>query len=304
MEDGTVQIPGVSWECMSTIDNAPDRFIASATGDVDVGENGIRRLSLDHLSGAAPTAIPVFFGREHMQRNLIVRKDSPLHHPKDLAGKVVGSRLTIISGTSAAVLMMLEQAYGLQLGEVEWHLGDPKNLPVNRMNLRLGTGAPTDEVNFQRLLKGDLDAVIVTTGPRYWSLYGGDKVDEALEAYSEARPLITDPSLIAETYRKSGLYPITDTVVVSPRLLDEHPDLPPKLVQAFARANAMASRYRGPEEEAIAKQEIELLGEDPHQYGLAPNRKNLAAFLDFLYRLGALERSIPPEDLFVPSARS
>ena len=41
-------------------------------------------------------------------------------------------------------------------------------------------------------------------------------------------------------------------------------------------------------------------GEDPHQYGLTPyNRANLAALLDFLYRLGSLERVLEPEELFI-----
>ena len=68
----------------------------------------------------------------------------------------------------------------------------------------------------------------------------------------------------------------------------------------FSKANAMASQYRPPEEQEMAEREIRMLGEDPHQYGLtATNRANLAALLDFFYRLGALERVLEPEELFV-----
>jgi hypothetical protein len=42
----------------------------------------------------------------------------------------------------------------------------------------------------------------------------------------------------------------------------------------------------------------------PHRYGLGENqRKNIAAFLGLLARMGALPASIEPERLFVPSTR-
>lgn len=42
----------------------------------------------------------------------------------------------------------------------------------------------------------------------------------------------------------------------------------------------------------------------PHRYGLGENqRKNIAAFLDLLTRMGALPTYIGPERLFAPSTR-
>lgn len=300
LEDGTVTILGVSWECTSDIVDTPDRFVA--TKRCDVGENGVRRLALDVLKGAPPAGIPVFFGREHMQRNIIVREDSSMTHPSELAGKRVGSRLTIISGTMAGVMMMLEQAYGVGPADIEWHVGDGNELPNDRIGLTFKPGAATDEENFERLLGGEVDAVIVTTGPRYWSMFGRDKLDRSLKGYRGVRSLINDPQMMAETYRRTGLYPITDTGVVTPDLARLNPELPAQLVKLFSRANELAPRYRGPEEEALARREIELLGEDPHQYGLGENqRRNLAVLLDLFAKLGALERYVEPEELFVPS---
>lgn len=300
LEDGSVSIPGISWECTSNIDDTPDRFVA--TKRCDVGENGVRRLALDVLKGSPPAGIPVFFGREHMQRNIIVREESSMAHPSELAGKRVGSRLTIVSGTMAGVMMMLEQAYAVHPTDIEWHVDDGQQLPSNRMGLNLKPGSATDEENFERLLRGELDAVIVTAGPRYWSMFGRDKLDRSLKGYRGLRCLINDPQVIAETYRRTGLYPITDTGVLAPDLARLSPGLPARLVEAFSRANESAPRYRGAEEEALARQEIELLGEDPHQYGLGENqRRNLAVLLDLFARLGALERYVEPEELFVPS---
>lgn len=77
-----------------------------------------------------------------------------------------------------------------------------------------------------------------------------------------------------------------------------------RLFNAFSEANALASEYRSAEEDALARREVELLGEDPHRYGLGENqRHNLSVFIDFPYRLGAFDTQVDPEELFVSSPR-
>src|SRR2546430_11550910 len=93
LEDGRVAIPGLTWTASSDVENAPQRFIVSESRDV--GENGVRRLALAHLNGAEPSALPVWFGRELMQRNILIRTDSGLSHPGELVGKRVGSHLSV-----------------------------------------------------------------------------------------------------------------------------------------------------------------------------------------------------------------
>ncbi len=300
MVDGTVTVPGVSWECFADIGHTPDRF--TATERSDVGENGLRRLALDAEKGTAPVAIPVFFGREHMQLNIIVRDDSPLSNPGELAGKRVGTRHSMVAGTMVGVTLMLEHAFGLPLADIEWHSGEPEGLVNNPMGLTIKHGSRAVEENLGRLLRGELDAVIVTAGPRYWSMFGGQNLDQVLAGHSDLRSLISAPEMIAATYKRTGLYPITDLAVVSADMPRLHPELPPRLVGAFSEANDLASRYHSREEETLARREIELLGEDPHNYGLSDNaRRNVAALLDLLARLGAVGRTVEPEELFVPS---
>lgn len=302
LEDGTVQIPGVSWECVSNIALTPARFIA--TKQSDVGENGVRRLALDVIRGAPSVGIPVFFGRELMQRNIIVRDDSTLVHPADLVGKRVGSWLSPVSGTSVGVLLMLEKGCGVPLKEIHWHIGEPSQLPKDRMGLKLNPGPRTDTESFERLQNGDLDAVVITGGPRYFSMFGMDKIDRTIAPYPRLRPLVNDPETMAEAYRRTGLYLITDTAVVTTGLVEGHPDILPELVKAFSAANDLAPRYRSEKEEEFARREIELLRENPHKYGLGENqRRNLTALLDFLFRLGALERPVEPEELFATPVR-
>jgi len=134
---------------------------------------------------------------------------------------------------------------------------------------------------------------------RYWSLFGPDILDHEIPIPAGVRTLNGDPRLIADTYRRTGLYPITDVVVVRPELLAEQPELGKSLMRACDEANALAADYRSGIEEHLAQLEIALLGEDPHQCGLSANaRKNLEVFMDLLHRLGAIDRPVPPEDLF------
>jgi hypothetical protein len=125
-------------------------------------------------------------------------------------------------------------------------------------------------------------------------------VDQEIAKYDELRPLIVDPDVIADTYRRTGLYPITDLVVTLPGLTERQPALPARLLRAFSEANALAPKYRDAEEERLAQREIELLGGDPHQYGLTPAaRRSLAALIDLFHRLGAIDQAPSPEALFV-----
>ena len=301
MEDGSVQVPGLTWETAAHIAHAPARFVATREQAYDVGENGLRRYIIDLLDGAPPTAIPVFFSREYMHRNLLVREDSPLSSLADLAGKAIGSRLTVVSGTGAAVLMMLEQAYDVDLPSLKLHM-DIGRFPTNRLGLNMQPGPGTDDVALAQLLGGELDAVIMTTGPRYYSLFGGDGVDDVVAAHPGLRTLVTEPEVMVDAYRRTGLYPISDVVVLRRELVDEAPEAPAQLVDAFSQANALAGRHRDAEEQGMADRELALLGSDPYGYGLGPDQRlNLKAYTDFFHRMGAIERALEPEELFVPS---
>ena len=301
MEDGSVHVPGLTWETAAHIEHAPERFVATREQAYDVGENGLRRYVIDLLDGAPPTAIPVFFSREYMHRNLLVREDSPLASLADLAGKAIGSRLTVVSGTAAAVLMVLEQAYGVDLPSLRLHM-NVGDFPTNRMGLNMQPGPETDDVALEQLLKGELDAVIMTTGPRYWSLFGGDGIDRVVDAHPGIRTLVTDPGVTVDAYRRTGLYPISDLVVLRPDLVADAPEVPAQLVDAFSQANGLAGRHREEAEQDMADRELALLGGDPYGYELGPDQRlNIKAYTDFFYRMGAIARPLDPEELFVPS---
>ena len=49
MEDGSAHVEGLTWETGAHIEHAPERFIARAEANSDVGENGLRRYIIDLL---------------------------------------------------------------------------------------------------------------------------------------------------------------------------------------------------------------------------------------------------------------
>ncbi|MBM2811229.1 MAG: 4,5-dihydroxyphthalate decarboxylase [Chloroflexi bacterium] len=302
ISEGRIGITGVTFEQVSRLDFAPARFDQAERG-LELGENGIRRAIGAVLAGAPAVGIPVFLTREHMQRNLLVLRDSPIKEPRDLIGKRIGSWLEITSGSGAGVALLLEQAYGIPLDQIEWHMGNPPPTYSNRMNVKVVGHALTPDQHFERLVRGDIDAFLSTTGPRYFSMFGGG--DPVYGRYAEShlvRPIMADPAMMADAYRRTGLYPITDITIVSPEVAAEHPALLLQLIDAFSEANALASEYRDSEENALAEEQLRLFGDDPHVYCLNANqRKNLVDFIDILYRLGGIERIVEPEALFVPS---
>ena len=87
---------------------------------------------------------------------------------------------------------------------------------------------------------------------------------------------------------------------VAEKAVAADPEVPAKVLAALSAANRRSSNYRDEAEEKLAQDEITLLGTDPHQYELGPEqRKNIAVYTDFFYRMGAIERYVEPEEIFI-----
>jgi hypothetical protein len=126
------------------------------------------------------------------------------------------------------------------------------------MGLNVERGPATDAENLDLLLRGQLDAVITNLEGRYWSLFGPDILNHVILLPAGLRPLVRDPNVIADTYRHTGLYPITDVAVVRPELLVDRPSLAGDVMRACDEANALAPDYRSGIEERLAQLELEL----------------------------------------------
>ena len=134
-------------------------------------------------------------------------------------------------------------------------------------------------------------------------MFGPDGIDREMAGNDDLRLLVTDPGTIADAYHRTGLYPITDLMVLRSDVAEQHVGLPKRIVEVLSDANRRASAYRDAAEEALALREIELLGDDPHQYRLGSGaRRSLVALIELFYRIGSIERAPVPEELFIASA--
>jgi hypothetical protein len=76
LEDGSIRIPGVTWETAS-MRSGPERYAAWEASESDVSDNGVRRAALDVIAGGPPVGLPVFLARTLKQTNILVRKTPP-----------------------------------------------------------------------------------------------------------------------------------------------------------------------------------------------------------------------------------
>src|SRR5581483_9855094 len=153
IHEGAVTEPGLTWESIASGDQAPQRFQAAASGGLDVGENMARHMAVDVIAGKPATGVPIFLGRELMQRNVFVRSDNKMKRMWNLAGKRVGSNLPLESGTGAGVALMLERGFDVDLSSVEWFCGR-NEAPPNRMGLKISRGPATKEELFEAVMRG------------------------------------------------------------------------------------------------------------------------------------------------------
>jgi 4,5-dihydroxyphthalate decarboxylase len=125
----------------------------------------------------------------------------------------------------------------------------------------------------------------------------------------DIKPLIPDAKEAGlRRLREGGLYPINHTVVVKDDLLAAHPEIAADLFDAFVRAKRVyVDRLKaGIAEPTPADQTfrrvMEITG-DPLPYGIAPNRRELDAIVQYSVEQGILPRPADVEDLFPASTR-
>jgi 4,5-dihydroxyphthalate decarboxylase len=128
-------------------------------------------------------------------------------------------------------------------------------------------------------------------------------------SHPDVAPLIPDAEAAAfEALRRRGLYPINHLVVVRDELLEAHPALAPAVFDAFAAAKRRyVERLRADAIEAptptdlMYQRVMEITGDDPLPYGIAPNRPMIEQLIGHAVRQRILDRPPAVEDLFPES---
>jgi len=228
---------------------------------------------------------------------IYVRTDAPFTHPSELKGKRIGSpayRYTL----NLWLRGMLEEHCGLAAEDMSWVTTEseinsfsvPSNIDV--------TIIPDKEVG-QLLIDGEIDAIMSPEPPPEYS--AGDP---------RIRWLFPDARAEQVAYfKKTGIYPITHTVVMHQEMAREKPWVAERLVTAFREAQRLTDDYYSagpkrlslPSAAFIVEDEKRDYGPEPWSNGVAGNRHTVETFVRYARDQGYVDRIIPIEEFFVES---
>jgi 4,5-dihydroxyphthalate decarboxylase len=272
--------------------------------EFDVSEMSLSSLMIQVSRGKSDwVALPVFTYRRFFHTSVLVRRDSGIASPADLAGKRVG--VPEYQQTWAVWSRgVLEDEFGLRPQQVEWWMErgqdkshaaatgfrPPEGVVINQI--------PPDTDIGEMLLKGELDAALLY-------LNSPNAVDRArvdLSASDEIRTLFADPDAEARRYyAKTGIFPINHTVVVRRSLLEANPWIARSLYDAFLEAKALGEAQTRAELGVFAEGGLLPADGDPMPYGVARNRTVLETLARYDHDQGLTERRVALDELFAPS---
>jgi len=122
----------------------------------------------------------------------------------------------------------------------------------------------------------------------------------------EVKPLISNARQAqADWFRKTGVFPINNTIVVKDELLASDPDLAASLFTAFKEAKAdYLQRLAAPgdkaRDEEADRRFMEIVGDDPLPLGIDANRKALEMIIQFSHDQQIITGKPSVDELFAP----
>jgi len=255
--------------------------------EFDISEMAITTYLTAKAHGKRFTAVPVFPMRAFHHGAILYNTKSDIRTPKDLEGRRVGVNRGYTVTTGLWARSILQHEYGVDLKKITWMLSGDEHVAEYRPPANV---VPIEEGRTleEMLLSGELAAA------------NGVQMDSP-----DIKPLIANAKEAGlDNLRKGGLYPINHTVVVKDDLLAAHPGLAADLFDAFVRAKRIyVDRLRsGAIAEPTAADKtfasvMEITG-DPLPYGIAPNRREIEAVIQYSVEQGILPKPFAVEDVF------
>jgi len=255
--------------------------------EFDISEMAITTYLTAKAHGKRFTAVPVFPMRAFHHGAILYNTKSDVRTPKDLEGRKVGVNRGYTVTTGLWARSILQHEYGVDLKKITWMLSGDEHVAEYRPPANV---VPIEEGRTleEMLLSGEIAAA------------NGVQMDSP-----DIKPLIANAKEAGlDNLRKGGLYPINHTVVVKDDLLAAHPGLAADLFDAFVRAKRIyVDRLRsGAIAEPTAADKtfasvMEISG-DPLPYGIAPNRREIEAVIQYSVEQGILAKPFAVEDVF------
>jgi 4,5-dihydroxyphthalate decarboxylase len=262
LKDGTIGSPRLSLDHVAVVPaNRAFRPMVNQLA-YDVSELALVTLLLARAMGRPLVGVPVVLMQQSAYGMFAVRRDSPLHDPRQLVGRTIGVR-AYTQTTGVWLRGMLGDQFGLDLDRLNWLTQEVAHVDgfVDPSNAR---GAP-DGANLVELLRtGQIDAA----------------AGIELAGYPDLRTLIPNAEQVeADWIRHTGIRPINHTLVVRQDVVSAHPwviDELDKLIRASKRA-------------ADADAPVD---------GLDENRAALALLARYTFEQHITPRTLTAEELF------
>ena len=245
--------------------------------------------------GEPVVALPVFPLRMPVLAYVLVREDAPYFTPRDLVGKRIGAplyRLTV----NLWLRGIFREHYGLAPEDVTWVTCESEGaagyvIPPG-IKVEAAKGGTPDAL----LERGEVDAIVVPQLPQSF-LAGTSKMRRLFrDAKAEMRDFIN----------RTGIFPITHTIVMKAELARREPWIAASLCRAFAEAQRQCDRFLFadskhlslPEAVFILEEQRAAYGDNAWVQGLAPNRHVIATFLRYAHEQGYIPRPMVVDELF------
>ena len=264
--------------------------------EFDIAEMSLSWYMMARCRNEPVIALPIFPLRMQIHPYIFCSPSSGIECPEDLHGKKIGMdeyRLTV--GLWARGI--LQEHYGVRPEDCEWFTSAPE-----RASFQPPAGVKVtvvDEPTEALLLRGEIDALIP---PNIVPSFRA-KDPRIRRVFKDIRATVN------EYFRKTGIFPITHTLVVRQSLFDENPWLVSSLLNAFTQAEAVcrktydyAKRSAFPSAVLILEEEEELFGTNPWGHGLTPeNQAVLEKFVQYANEQGYIPSRPPLGELFAPA---
>ena len=261
--------------------------------EFDIAEMSLSWYAMSRCRGEPVIALPIFPLRMQIHPYIFCSSCSGIERPEDLKGKRIGMdeyRLTV--GLWARGI--LQEYYGVDPEDCSWVTSEPERAgfqPPSGVNITV-VNQPTEEL----LLRGEIDGLIPPNIPPSFR----NKDPRIQRVIKNPRAVVT------EYFRKTGIFPITHTLVVRQQLLDQNPWIVASLLRAFTEAENIcrksydyAKRLAFPSAVLILEEEEEIFGSDPWAHGLTlENRTVLEKFIDYAQSQGYIPFRPQLNDLF------
>ena len=291
LKDGTVQPHGFlfDFEEVPVLIDAFRRMVRKR--EFDVSEMALTTYVCARAHGKHITALPIFLVRAFHHAAIVYNTEVGIRNPKDLEGHRVGVNRGYTVTTGLWARSVLQNQYGVDLSKITWVLSGDEHVaeyrpPANVVPIEAGRKMA------DMLVRGELAAAI------------GIEVD--LPNVAQLIPEAGEAGF--EALRRFGHYPINHLMVVKDEVLHAHPELAVQIFHAFAEAkNLYVQRLKNGQIDKptavddMHRRVMDITGDDPLPYGIAPNRRMLEQALQSALAQGIITQPVTVNALFAPA---